>query len=292
MAWDNDFDNNRWPGNRMGRDAWGTGDLHNPAYTGYGARGFGGNYGAGNFGAGWGPGLYGGYEGNVGVGYGDSGWYGGYGGYGPWTHVGAPAYGGYGAYGGYPVYGGYAGGYARPARGYYGQGYASQGYDQGYRGQGDYMRGGYGREHAGQWDYGQSGQQTYWPEAYGQGSFGQTSFAGRGPRNYQRSDERIHEDINDRLTSHPGLDASDIQVMVSKGEVTLTGSVDSRWAKREAEDIADSTLGVTDVHNQLSANRQRGEREVGRATSREARTSESATEGRSRGKGSTATART
>lgn len=280
MVWDNDFDNNRWSGNRMGRDVWGTGDPRDSGYAGYEARGFGGNYGAGNFGAGWGPGYYGGYGGNVGAGYGDDRWYGGYGGYGP-RNYGVPRYG---WYGGYPGYGGYAGGYDRPSRGYYGQGYATHGYNQGYLGQSDYPRGGYGRENYGGWDYGLNGQRTSWPEEYRQGAFGQTNFAGRGPRNYQRSDDRIHEDINDRLTSHPGLDASDVQVMVSKGEVTLSGSVDSRWAKREAEDIADSTLGVTDVHNQLTTNRQRSEREVGRAASREARTGESGTEGRSRGK--------
>ena len=33
--------------------------------------------------------------------------------------------------------------------------------------------------------------------------------------------------------------------------MTLNGSVDSRWAKRLAEDIAESCTGVRDVMNQL-----------------------------------------
>jgi osmotically-inducible protein OsmY len=74
---------------------------------------------------------------------------------------------------------------------------------------------------------------------------------GRGPRNYRRSDERISEDINDRLTDHPYLDASDIEVIVDGGEVTLNGSVESRQAKRLAEDIAESVAGVTNVENRL-----------------------------------------
>jgi osmotically-inducible protein OsmY len=77
------------------------------------------------------------------------------------------------------------------------------------------------------------------------------SFAGRGPKGYQRSDERIREDVSDKLMEHPDLDASEIEVRVAKGEVTLTGSVDSRWAKRLAEDIAESCAGVRDVMNQL-----------------------------------------
>ena len=75
--------------------------------------------------------------------------------------------------------------------------------------------------------------------------------AGRGPRGYQRSDERIREELNDRLTAHGHIDATDIECRVVNGEVTLTGFVDSRAAKRAAEDIADDLYGVREVHNQL-----------------------------------------
>jgi hypothetical protein len=88
-------------------------------------------------------------------------------------------------------------------------------------------------------------------------SQGQTSnwdngpFAGRGPKGYQRSDERIREDVNDRLTDHPAIDATEIEVRVTAGEVTLSGTVESRRVKRLAEDIVDSVRGVRDVHNEL-----------------------------------------
>jgi hypothetical protein len=75
--------------------------------------------------------------------------------------------------------------------------------------------------------------------------------AGRGPQGYQRSDSRIEEDACERLTHHGMLDASGIQVQVNNGEVTLTGTVESRQAKRMAEDILDSISGVRDVNNQL-----------------------------------------
>lgn len=76
-------------------------------------------------------------------------------------------------------------------------------------------------------------------------------FRGRGPKDYRRSDERIREEINDRLTENDWLDASDVEVNVNNGEAVLSGTVDSRYAKRLAEDIADSVSGVTNVQNNL-----------------------------------------
>ena len=75
--------------------------------------------------------------------------------------------------------------------------------------------------------------------------------SGRGPKNYTRSDDRIREDVNDRLTDDPHLDASEIDVKVSSCEVTLTGTVDSREAKRRAEDCVESVSGVKNVQNNL-----------------------------------------
>ncbi len=77
------------------------------------------------------------------------------------------------------------------------------------------------------------------------------NFGGVGPKGYRRRDERIVEDVNDELTRHPGIDATNIEVRCADGEVTLSGSVDSRQCKRAAEDAAASRAGVRDVHNQL-----------------------------------------
>lgn len=76
-------------------------------------------------------------------------------------------------------------------------------------------------------------------------------FRGRGPKGYTRSDDRIAEDLNDRLTDDRFLDASDIEVSVSASEVTLDGEVTSRSDKRRAEDIADDVSGVINVQNNL-----------------------------------------
>jgi hypothetical protein len=77
------------------------------------------------------------------------------------------------------------------------------------------------------------------------------NYAGMGPRGYRRSDQRMLEDVCDRLTDDAGVNASDIEVKCHEGVVTLTGSVQSREEKRRAEDIAESITGIHDVHNNL-----------------------------------------
>ena len=76
-------------------------------------------------------------------------------------------------------------------------------------------------------------------------------FAGRGPRNYKRADHRIEEDVNERLTLHPMIDATEIEVTVEDGEVTLRGWVVGRQAKRMAEETVESVFGVKDIDNQI-----------------------------------------
>lgn len=77
------------------------------------------------------------------------------------------------------------------------------------------------------------------------------SFAGKGPKGYKRSDERIREDVCEQLSLHPGIDASEIEVSVRDGEVILTGSVAQRHMKRLAEDVCEDISGVADVSNQI-----------------------------------------
>lgn len=74
---------------------------------------------------------------------------------------------------------------------------------------------------------------------------------GLGPRGYQRSDARISDDVHDRLTEDPWLDASDIEVAVNGGEVTLSGRVDCRDAKHHAEWLVEDLSGVRHVQNNL-----------------------------------------
>ncbi len=97
--------------------------------------------------------------------------------------------------------------------------------------------------------------------------------SGRGPRNYQRSDDRIREDVNERLTDDPMIDASEIEVTVQNREVTLSGTVRDRNERRRAEDLAESISGVNHVQNNLRV----GQQQTGHATGTEAGDSSAAT---------------
>lgn len=76
-------------------------------------------------------------------------------------------------------------------------------------------------------------------------------FRGKGPKNWSRSDTRIHDEVCERLALNPEIDASEIEVNVKDGEVTLSGGIEDRRLRWLAEDIAGDVLGVHDVHNRL-----------------------------------------
>ncbi|RPI85108.1 MAG: BON domain-containing protein [Chloroflexi bacterium] len=90
-------------------------------------------------------------------------------------------------------------------------------------------------------------------------------YTGVGPRDYQRSDERIFEDVCERLSRHGQIDASDVEVHVDDGEVTLTGTVENRRMKRMVEDTLDTIYGVKDIHNELKLRGQRRAWQGGRS---------------------------
>lgn len=97
--------------------------------------------------------------------------------------------------------------------------------------------------------YGQSDEDRYQSKSGGQ-------FSGKGPKGFKRSDDRIKEEVCEMLTMDPSIDASDIEIEVKEGEVTLTGTVPERRMKHMAEDVIDGCFGVKDVHNQLRLKRE------------------------------------
>ncbi|MDE2486546.1 MAG: BON domain-containing protein [Alphaproteobacteria bacterium] len=85
----------------------------------------------------------------------------------------------------------------------------------------------------------------------GGGETGGRDFRGMGPKGYKRADERISEEVHERLTDDSWVDASNISVSVSGGEVTLSGTVENREAKHRAERIVEDISGVSHVQNNL-----------------------------------------
>jgi osmotically-inducible protein OsmY len=190
-----------------------------------------------------------------------------------------------GRYSGYGNFG--QGDYSQSGRGYgqgnYGQpnysmGRPSYGQEYGSSGTSDYGRSNFGSgRHDRESDYSRSGSsygstreggyggyggQGGWREPYGEGqqygsgqqsgwgSSSQGMHRGKGPKNYQRSDERVKEMLCERLHDDPDIDASEVTISVQGGRITLDGTVDSRRTKNAIEDVAEQ-IGSQDVQNNL-----------------------------------------
>jgi hypothetical protein len=76
-------------------------------------------------------------------------------------------------------------------------------------------------------------------------------FRGRGPKGYQRSDERLREDISERIMQAYHIDSSEVTVEVRGGKVVLEGTVPDRRMKHAIEDLADAAPGVQDIENRI-----------------------------------------
>jgi osmotically-inducible protein OsmY len=234
---------------RFSEGDFGQGGNYGPGSSyGQGNQGQGGNFGPSGYGQGdssWQSGSRSGY-GRQGSGRGFSGY--GYEGYG---YEGSGSRGGqqsnYGQQSGY----GSSGGWSEP----YGEGqqYSSAGLSGG-RSQGSWggsQSGGSQGYWGGQSGGSQSNQSGQWGQDANRG-MGQ--HRGKGPKGYQRSDDRIKELICERLRDDPEIDPSEVTITVQGGKVTLEGTVDSRQAKNSIEDIAEQ-FGVQEVQNNLRVQR-------------------------------------
>jgi len=74
------------------------------------------------------------------------------------------------------------------------------------------------------------------------------------PSDKKIADTEIAERAVDILKWRVGVPANRIAVKVEKGVVTLTGKVDRRFQKREAEDAIHALTGVTGVINGIAVN--------------------------------------
>ncbi|MCM2292714.1 BON domain-containing protein [Allorhizobium sp. BGMRC 0089] len=153
-------------------------------------------------------------------------------------------------YGTAPGYGYPGSGSGSSYSGYGGRGAGSS--NQRYRGRSsDYDLDRQRHQDRGMWDRATDEMASWFGDEDAERRRRQDEHRGKGPKGYRRSDDRINEDVHDRLTDHPYLDASDISVSVKDGEVTLSGIVPNRADKRVAEDTADSVSGVNNVQNNI-----------------------------------------
>lgn len=108
--------------------------------------------------------------------------------------------------------------------------------------------------------YGPAAQETWAGRGFGYGPFAR--WAPPGPPPWARpfgptapptlSDEDIRKTVESYLRADPRIPPeARIEVEVSKGVVTLTGSVPDKWVKQAASEIVLPIPGVVDVQNNL-----------------------------------------
>lgn len=73
----------------------------------------------------------------------------------------------------------------------------------------------------------------------------------RGPKGFRRSDERLKEELAERLMYRNDIDCSDVTLDVKDAKVTLEGNVPERWMRYAIDDVAESVIGVDDVENRI-----------------------------------------
>jgi osmotically-inducible protein OsmY len=72
-----------------------------------------------------------------------------------------------------------------------------------------------------------------------------------GPKNYQRSDERLKEQIIERLMESSSVDIGNLECEVKDGVVTLSGTVETRSDRYQIENVVDDVWGVKDIANNM-----------------------------------------
>jgi hypothetical protein len=81
----------------------------------------------------------------------------------------------------------------------------------------------------------------------------EAGYRGVGPKGYKRSDSRLKDQVSEQLLLDPYLDPSGISVKVSKGRVTLTGTVPSERMRDGAVAAASSVAaGAVDAKLQVA----------------------------------------
>jgi hypothetical protein len=89
------------------------------------------------------------------------------------------------------------------------------------------------------------------------------SHAGKGPRGWQRTDDRLLDQVSEALARHPAIDASDLEVAVDGSRVILRGEVSDQRTRQLAKECAEGIAGVDDVQDQLRVRQGPGDTQGG-----------------------------
>lgn len=89
------------------------------------------------------------------------------------------------------------------------------------------------------------------PRDIGASGVRHAGFTDLGLKGHAPTDERIRDEVRERLRWNDEVDATEISVSVEGGDVTLEGWVETRYMKRLAEELTERVPGVIEIHNGL-----------------------------------------
>jgi len=107
------------------------------------------------------------------------------------------------------------------------------------------------------WDFAREDMGFGWHEPGDEAPEERGPHYGKGPKGYKRSDERIREEVCETIARQGWIDASDVEVKVEDGVVTLSGTVEERHEKRRLEQMVERVYGVDEVENEIRLRRVR-----------------------------------
>lgn len=87
---------------------------------------------------------------------------------------------------------------------------------------------------------------------------------GLGPKTAKTGEDPVLHAVHDALTHEAWLDATDIELLVTGGKVTLTGTVNTEQQRELAGKTSAAAKGVTEVVNNLTIDANSGVAEMNR----------------------------
>ena len=79
-----------------------------------------------------------------------------------------------------------------------------------------------------------------------------TGHRGKGPRNHARSDAGLQAHVSELLTEHDEIDASNLDVHVADGAITLTGTLDDGHMRGKLDELLGGIAGVRAIHMSIA----------------------------------------
>ncbi len=98
--------------------------------------------------------------------------------------------------------------------------------------------------------------ETPWSQDPRSEASSEKNFQGKGPKNYDRPDRRIYDELEDMLAHYPDIDTSEIEFAVRDRHMYVSGFVRSKMEKWMVEDVVEALTGIDAITNTLQVRKE------------------------------------